>query len=135
MNAFEPLVAPILEAFPELDAEDISFVPPPKLDMGDVAMRTFEAARKLRLPPPKVAAEIAERVSFGPSVQSVSTAGPYLNFRLDRGVFWPDHRRDDSVRGFVFRFEQVRGLTSGCLSSIRASIPTPAPTWAARAAP
>jgi len=87
VNVFEPLAAPILAAFHELDAGDISFAPPPKLELGDVAMRTFEAARKLGMPPTEIAGQIAERVVFGPAVRAVSTAGPYLNFTLDRAVF------------------------------------------------
>jgi len=87
VNVFEPLAAPILAAFPELDASDLVFVPPPDLTLGDVAMRTFEAARKLRLPPPKIAAQIADHVTFGPEVRDVAAAGPYVNFSVDRGAF------------------------------------------------
>ena len=87
MNVFEPLAAPIRATFPELDRADLIFVPPPRLDLGDLAMRTFEAARKLQVSPPKLAARIAGEVSFGPEVQAVNAAGPYLNFKLDRSAF------------------------------------------------
>ena len=87
MNVFDSLAAPVLAAFPELGEDDVAFVPPPKLDLGDVAMRTFEAARKLGMSPPAVAARIAKEVSFGEAVREVSAAGPYLNFKLDRTAF------------------------------------------------
>jgi len=87
VNLFENLAAPIVSAYPELVAADLPFVPPPKLDVGDVALRTFEAARKLGLKPPQFAAEIADRIAFGSEVLDVSTAGPYVNFRLDRAAF------------------------------------------------
>ena len=87
MNAFETLAKPIVEAFPELEPGDFAFVQPPKLELGDVAMRTFEAARKLGVAPPELASRIAGEVAFGPDVASVSTAGPYVNFRLDRGHY------------------------------------------------
>lgn len=87
MNIFSPLAAPILSFYPELEEADLVFAPPPKLEMGDIALRTFELARKLRTAPPKIAATIAGEVEFGPEVLSATTAGPYVNFKVDRGVF------------------------------------------------
>lgn len=87
MNVFDPLMAPLLEAYPGLEANDIAFVSAPKLELGDIALRTFDPGRKLGIAPQKLAAAIAERVSFGPLVREVSAAGPYVNFRLDRGAF------------------------------------------------
>lgn len=87
MNAFDSLAKSILTAFPQLDAADLAFVPPPNVKLGDVALRTFEAARKLAVPPVQLAATIANEVSFGPEVVSASTAGPYVNFKLDRAAF------------------------------------------------
>lgn len=86
MNPFESIVAPILAAFPELSAEDISVGTPPKIEMGDVAIPLFLAAKKLKTPPPKLAAEAAEKVAFGPEVTEAKPLGPYLNLRLDRGA-------------------------------------------------
>jgi arginyl-tRNA synthetase len=80
-------VAPIIEAYPVLETTDFAFAPPPKAAMGDVAMRTFEAARKLKMPPPKLAAAIAADISFGADVVETTTAGPYVNFKLDRDTF------------------------------------------------
>lgn len=87
LKLFETLSAPILKAYPALETSDLAFAPPPKLDMGDLAMRTFEAARKLKMPPVKLAEQIVAEVSFGPEVAELRTAGPYVNFKLDRGVF------------------------------------------------
>ncbi|HOZ46514.1 MAG TPA: arginine--tRNA ligase [Candidatus Hydrogenedentes bacterium] len=87
MNLFESLTAPILDAFAELTADDVAFVPPPKIEMGDIAMRAFDAAKKLRMPPAQIAARVAQEVTFGPEVREVSAAGPYVNFRLDRAAF------------------------------------------------
>jgi arginyl-tRNA synthetase len=87
VDVFESLSRPILAAFPELAPEDLIFAPPPKLDMGDVALRTFEPARKLKMPPPQLAARIANDVKFGDDVAGVSVAGPYANFKLNRNTF------------------------------------------------
>ncbi|MEX2016349.1 MAG: arginine--tRNA ligase, partial [Candidatus Hydrogenedentales bacterium] len=87
MNPFGSLAASICEVFPDLTPSDLEFAPAPKLEVGDIALRTFAAARKLRLPPPKFAQSVAEKVDFGAAVREVVPAGPYLNFRLDRAHF------------------------------------------------
>lgn len=87
MNPFESLIAPILGAYPGLEAGDISFKAPPKLNLGDVAISMFVPGRKLNAPPPKLAAEAARTVRFGPEVRSASATGPYLNLKLDRRAF------------------------------------------------
>lgn len=87
MDPFQSLAEPILKAFPALAPEDLTFAPPPNLDMGDLALRTFEAARKLKLPPPQLAARLANEIPFGPEVAETFTAGPYVNFRLNRDCF------------------------------------------------
>ena len=87
MQTYDSLAAPILAAFPQLTPADIVFAPAPKVEMGDVALRTFDPAKKLGIPPPQLAAQIKDRVSFGPEVVGVALAGPYVNFKLDRNTF------------------------------------------------
>ncbi|MEK7793890.1 MAG: arginine--tRNA ligase [Candidatus Hydrogenedentota bacterium] len=87
MNPFESLTKPIVDAFPGVDESDLQFSAAPKLEVGDIALRTFIAAKKAKLAPPQFAAAIADRVAFGPEVLEANAAGPYLNFRLDRGAF------------------------------------------------
>ena len=87
MDVFGTLARPIVDAFDGIEARDLPFVAPPNLDLGDVALRTFEAARKLKTGPTQLATRIAQEVAFGPEVAAVSTAGPYVNFRLNRSLF------------------------------------------------
>jgi len=87
MNTYASLAGPVLAAFPQLSAADLVFAPAPKLDMADVALRTFEPARKLGIPPPELAKRIVAEVTFGKDVRELSVAGPYVNFKLDRSVF------------------------------------------------
>jgi len=87
MKPFASIAAPILQAFPELTAADLDFAPSPKLDVGDVALRTFLAAKKLKMAPPQFAAAVAKDVKFDGGVVSATPAGPYLNFKLDRTTF------------------------------------------------
>lgn len=86
MNAFQHLVEPILAAHPALEASDLPIGAPPKPDLGDLALPMFLAAKKLGVPPPKLAADIAAGVDFGPAVRAAVAAGPYLNLRVDRGA-------------------------------------------------
>lgn len=87
VNPFESIAAPILARFSGLQASDLTFGPAPKLDLGDVALRLFEGARRLGMAPPQFAARIVEEVAFGPEVQRAVATGPYVNFRLNRSVF------------------------------------------------
>jgi len=89
MKSFDAILTTILAAYPELDAADLSIGTPPKLDLGDIAIPLFLAAKKLKTAPPKLAAEIAAQVTFGPEVRSAAPAGPYLNLKLDRAALAP----------------------------------------------
>ena len=87
MNPFESLLSPMLKAFPELEAADIVFNQAPKLELGDVAIPMFLPAKKLKIPPPKLSAEFAEKVDFGDLVAEINPTGPYLNLKLNRPAF------------------------------------------------
>ena len=86
MNLFSTVSESILKAYPELDQADLVFGTPPNLDLGDVAIPMFLPARKLKTAPPKLAAEAAGKIVFGPEVRACSAAGPYLNLSLDRSA-------------------------------------------------
>ncbi len=87
MSPFDTLADPILAAYPDLARSDLAFSVPPKLNLGDVALRTFEAARKLKMAPPAFAQQLAADVDFGEDVEAVNVAGPYANFKLNRATF------------------------------------------------
>jgi arginyl-tRNA synthetase len=87
MNLYEPLEQAIVAAIPDIEPEDLVFAPAPKPEVGDVALRTFLAAKRLGEAPPALAARIASEVDFSGLVEEVSTAGPYVNFRIDRSLF------------------------------------------------
>lgn len=86
MNPYPVLITPILHQFPELVESDLDFAPSPNLELGDVALRTFIAAKKLKMPPPQFAQEIVDNVEFGSVVIGMTVVGPYLNFKLNRGA-------------------------------------------------
>jgi len=87
MNPFESLQSAIAAAMPGLERDDIVLGAPPNLELGDVAVPMFLPAKKVKQPPPKLAAAIAEAADFGGAVTEVKPAGPYLNLKLDRGLF------------------------------------------------
>jgi len=71
-----------------LDLEPPVLVSPPSLEMGDLSLAAcFELAKRLRLPPRKIAETLAARFLPVDGVERVSTAGAgYLNFHLDRAL-------------------------------------------------
>lgn len=87
MNLYSVLAAPIMQQFDGLVESDLDFAPSPKLEVGDVALRTFIAAKKVGMAPPQLAQAIVEQVDFGSSVIEVKAAGPYINFKLNRSQF------------------------------------------------
>ncbi len=84
MNLFDPISAAICAQFPEVETDDLVYAPAPKPELGDVALRTFVAAKRVGLAAPQFAARIAKEVSFGPEVAEVTVSGPYVNFRVNR---------------------------------------------------
>lgn len=90
METFKPLAEALAALYPELEPGDFSFADPPKVELGDVAVPFFMAAKKLKTAPPKLAAEAAERADFGGRVLQATATGPYLNLKLDRAAFAGD---------------------------------------------
>ncbi|MEX1023986.1 MAG: arginine--tRNA ligase [Planctomycetota bacterium] len=84
MNEFtDRLRAAIAEAT-GLAPDDVKLERPRDASMGDLAFPCFPLAKTLRKAPPKIAAELAERLAQ-PDISVVAT-GPYLNFRIERGA-------------------------------------------------
>ena len=71
-----------------IDAGDLPVTSPPRPDMGDFAVGCFPAARLLKQAPPALAARAAAAFSPGPHLASAAAAGPFVNFRADRGALY-----------------------------------------------
>ena len=82
---YDALSAVFREAGTQIDFAPDSIIPgiPPKPELGDVAFPMFAFAKKLRTAPPKIAADVAAHIQGIPGLQ-VLTAGPYVNFKVDR---------------------------------------------------
>ncbi|HOJ32344.1 MAG TPA: arginine--tRNA ligase [Candidatus Hydrogenedentes bacterium] len=86
MDYFQKISQKILEHFPNVTPESLTWSPTPKPELGDVAFRMFEAARTLNCPPHVLAARVVEEVRFGKEVIKATAAGPYVNFVLDKSL-------------------------------------------------
>ena len=78
-------LAPLLPQEAELDVDTIAalLAPPPKPELGDFAFPCFRLAKALRSAPPKIAAELATKLSGDdPLISAATPAGPYLNLKL-----------------------------------------------------
>jgi len=71
-----------------VDAADLAVTAPPRPELGDFAVGCFPAARALKQPPPALATAAADRFAPGPHLASASAAGPFVNFRADRGALY-----------------------------------------------
>ncbi len=60
---------------------------PPNPEMGDFAFPCFRLAKTMRKAPAAISAELAERISLPEGVERAVSAGPYLNFYVQKSVF------------------------------------------------
>src|SRR5579859_2513621 len=89
MREFRRQIVEALARVAGVPAEEIdaALAVPPKPELGDFAFPCFQLAKKARAAPPALAQELAGKLKGGiPSVKSVESAGPYVNFRLDPAV-------------------------------------------------
>lgn len=75
-------LAPLIEWQPQSVVAALEM--PPDAKLGDLAFPCFQLAPRLRKAPPKIAAELAERLTLPPSVANVQVVGGYLNFFLKK---------------------------------------------------
>lgn len=59
--------------------------PTPKPELGDLAFPCFRLAKALRNAPPKIAAELADKIATDGIIEQTRATGPYLNFTLHGG--------------------------------------------------
>ncbi|MFH1801380.1 MAG: arginine--tRNA ligase [archaeon] len=74
----------------ELKEEEIENLieTPPSVEMGDYAFPCYFLSRELKQSPNKIALELRSKIGTPPSdFQDIQTAGPYINFFLDRKKF------------------------------------------------
>jgi arginyl-tRNA synthetase len=88
---YKDLIASNLSSCTGLDKEQVAgFIEiPPKLELGDYAFPCFVLAKTLHKAPPVIANELKdspELVKGFDGAVTVDTAGPYINFRIDKGV-------------------------------------------------
>ena len=88
---YKDLIASNLSSCTGLDKEQVEGLIeiPPKLELGDYAFPCFVLAKTLHKAPPMIAAELKdspELVKGFDGAVTVDTAGPYINFRIDKGV-------------------------------------------------
>ena len=88
---YKDLIATNLSACTGLDKAQVEGLIeiPPKLELGDFAFPCFVLAKTLHKAPPMIANELKdspELVKGFDGAVTVDTAGPYINFRIDRGI-------------------------------------------------
>ncbi len=65
-----------------IKASDLTY--PPDVKMGDLSLACFAVAKEIKKTPAEVASLIVNRVKTGDKIAAVRTAGPYVNFVLQK---------------------------------------------------
>lgn len=68
----------------DIDLSQIEITVPPDAAMGDFAVPCFYFAKLTRLSPNRIAEELKAKIRPAGFIQSVSNAGPYLNFNVNQ---------------------------------------------------
>ena len=86
MNPFVQEMVHLISEATEMDEEAVhgSIEVPPDERLGDYAFPCFVLAKRFKKSPALIAQELAERIQTGPYVSEVRSAGPYLNFVVDK---------------------------------------------------
>ena len=88
LNPFARAAAESVAEALSIDRAELPVTTPPRPDLGDFAVGCFPAARALKQAPPALAARAAAAFKPGASLASASAAGPFVNFRADRGALY-----------------------------------------------
>ena len=86
MKLYKELQNTIETAIPETRGIEFDFQPTPENQPGDIGLACFRFAKALKSKPDEIAERMAA-LDFPPIIAEVTTAGPYVNFILDRNVF------------------------------------------------
>jgi arginyl-tRNA synthetase len=71
-----------------VDASILMVTQPPDAAMGDLAVGCFPAAKALKAAPAQLAQQAAAAFQPGELLASATAAGPYVNFKLERGALY-----------------------------------------------
>ncbi|MBN1291880.1 MAG: arginine--tRNA ligase [Candidatus Latescibacteria bacterium] len=86
MELFNKIRQTIEQSYPDLKGINIDFQPTPENQTGDFGFPCFVYAKVLKTSPVNIASKLAS-LSYPDIIEETKTAGPYLNFSLDRNVF------------------------------------------------
>jgi len=86
MQHFHDRIRAALAKHSGLDAGELKIESPRDPSLGDLAFPCFPLAKTLKRAPPRIAAELRPKLAAELPDVEVSAAGPYLNFRIDRGA-------------------------------------------------
>jgi len=86
MEEFAERIRAALAAETGGDASELRLEQPRDAGHGDFAFPCFQLAKRQRAAPPRIAADLAPRLTAVLAGISAEAAGPYVNFRVDRSV-------------------------------------------------
>ena len=86
MNRFKDHIGRKLSEATSLPAADIisTLEIPPNADWGDYGWPCFSLAKTMKMAPPRIAAELTEKITSDDYIDTISSQGPYINFTLNK---------------------------------------------------
>jgi len=85
MNPFADRIREAIASASGLPGAEIRLEQPRDPSLGDIAFPCFPLAKALKQAPPAIAAELAGKLAAELKGITVVAAGPYINFKIDRG--------------------------------------------------
>ncbi len=86
MHEFIDRIRKAIAGHAGLPPEEIKLESPREATHGDLAFPCFQLAKSQRQPPPAVAVKLAQAIAGELPEIAVATAGPYVNFRIERAA-------------------------------------------------
>ncbi len=88
MQQFKEEIGRLLSVHAGLDEAQVfaDLEVPPSPELGDFAFPCFKLAKSFRMAPPRIAADLAQKIPPGSFFERVEAKGPYLNFFCNRGL-------------------------------------------------
>lgn len=98
---------------------------PPNTDMGDFALPCFKLSKIMRMPPVKIAENLAAAFTPDEYVSGAAAVNGYLNFRINRGSFADALLTEITSKGELFGSDKMGAGKTVCIDYSSINIAKP----------
>jgi len=98
---------------------------PPNTDMGDFALPCFKLSKIMRMPPVKIAENLASAFNPDQHISGAVAVNGYLNFRINRGGFADALLKEITDKGDLFGSDKIGDGKTVCIDYSSINIAKP----------